>query len=208
MFSLPKISLIVLAFSTILFSDQSKADIVINVDISDLSSVTFITTEAFAAGSFEGLGLNGITLRDFFTGNTSVVSGGLVDGEISVFDSADGSQERVLDRIWINTFNGGYTRNDVSFYTPEPSIPIFSFDDRRALTGSAAFDLTAFNGLPEIGETGNVFFDAPDRNQIIGQWRIVSVPEPASGMILMFSSLLLLRRRRQQCISTRSDYAS
>lgn len=180
---------------TILIAADSRAEIIVDVDVSDLSSVTFTTTDGFAEGTFDGLAGNGVTLADFFVGNSTTVRGQEIGSTLSVFNANDGSTRETLDRIWIANFGGGFTPNDVSFYD-FGNAPIYSFDDQRALTGSAVFDLSTFTGLPNVGTVGNVYFDTPDNNQVIGQWRVVGVPEPTSGIVLAIGSMFFLRRRR------------
>lgn len=54
-----------LCLSLVLSATNAKADIIVDVDMSDLSAVTFTTTEALAEGSFTGLTANGVTLKNF-----------------------------------------------------------------------------------------------------------------------------------------------
>lgn len=185
-----------LSLFTLLLSANVNADIILTVDISDPSAVIFTTTDAFADGNFDGLSVNGITLKDFFDGNTFQLPGQTVGGSIAAISSADGSTRENLTGIWVANFGGGFTPNDVAFYDRlSAGNAIFSFDSQRALTGSAVFDLTPFEGLPTVGTIGNVHFDNPDRNQILGQWQVINVPEPSTTILLAFGSVLVLLRR-------------
>jgi hypothetical protein len=178
-----------------LHASDVLADIIVEVDTSDLSAVTFTTTEAFAESSFQADSGNGITLKDFFVGNLTTVTA-TSSGDISVFDAADGSSRRPLPLIWIANFNGGFTPQDISFYSAAATEDTFTLENQRALTGSAVFDLTTFSGLPADGTVGNIYFGRPDDNQVIGQWRITAVPEPSAGVILSIWTLMAVRRKR------------
>jgi hypothetical protein len=181
---------------TLIFAVEAQSEIVVEIDISDISAVTFTTTEALSEVNFAGSSANGIALQDFFVGNSTTASGENIGSTISAFNAADGSSRLALDRIWINNFVGGYTTNDVSFYNASAVETIFTIEDQRALTGAAVFDLTTFTGLPSFGTVGNVYFDAPAQSQVIGQWRVTAVPEPSAGIVLAVGTLVLLRRKR------------
>jgi hypothetical protein len=181
---------------TLIFAVEAQSEIVVEIDISDISAVTFTTTEALSEVNFAGSSANGIALQDFFVGNSTTASGENIGSTISAFNAADGSSRLALDRIWINNFAGGYTTNDVSFYNASAVETIFTIEDQRALTGAAVFDLTTFTGLPSFGTVGNVYFDAPAQSQVIGQWRVTAVPEPSAGIVLAVGTLVLLRRKR------------
>jgi hypothetical protein len=190
----------VLLLTSLLTAADVQAEIIVNVDMSDLNAVTFTTTEAFAEGSFSGSTENGFTLKDFFAGNSTSVLGVDVGSTLSVFDDQNGLSRKSMTHLWVGRFlNGGFTLDDVAFYANELATPIYSFDDRRALTGTATVNMTVFTELPSLGTTGNIHFNLPNENEIIGQWQVtaVAVPEPASGMLVGLGSLALLLRRRK-----------
>lgn len=182
----------------ILFSvhvSKANADIVINVDTSDLSAVTFTTTAAFASDSFLASSNDGIVLSDFFEGNTATVSQD-IGSTISAFDSPDAITRLALDWIWVNNSGGGFTINDLAFFQGNDNNDMYSFNDQRALTGSAVFDLSAFSGLPDFGMSGDIYFGNPNQNQVIGQWQVV--PEPSSAILIVAGSLVVASRRRRR----------
>ncbi len=186
---------LLMSFFALIFPPSiGEAGLVIRVNVTDPNAVTFETTESFASGNFQSIPFLGITLHSFFSGNTTVMDNS-ISSTIAPFNSSDGSSRIELDRIFVGSFPGGFTPQDVNFYRDGAPGQIYSFLDQRALTGSAIANLTSMGGLPSIGAFGDVFIGNPDDNFIIGQWQ--AVPEPTSLLLVATGSLLLLPRRRR-----------
>ena len=82
------------AFASILFCNlpTSHAEVVINVNATDLSAVKVSTTTAFADAIYTASSADGVTLKDFFNGNTTAINQS-IGSTISAYDSSDASSE-------------------------------------------------------------------------------------------------------------------
>lgn len=161
----------------------SQAAVILEVDVSDPSSVVFSTTAAFAENELLDIdsSFNGITLLDFLTGNLAALDVLLDSGAINVLDSPAATGRSALDQIFVGDFPGGWTPNDVSIYEFASSFSTSFLTTEIALTGGASHDLSSLTGLPTPGTLGNVVAGLVDDNDIIGQWVVTgAVPEPAT----------------------------
>ena len=66
----------------------------------------------------------------------------------------------------------GLTTLDVNL-VGSPSFNMSFLDDKTALTGVASHDLSALNGLPTPGASGDVYAGGLESFNIIGQWEVV-----------------------------------
>jgi hypothetical protein len=181
----------------------TRANILLTVDISNPAAVVFSSTTAFADDTFLDVdsAFNGVTLLDFFSDNNQVIDTplGAGAGTLDVFDSTDGTSRSSLVNIWVGTWPGGWTPDDISFYEPISEFDISFLSDARALTGEVTYGLSGFNGLGS-NRMGNIVVGEPDSNSVIGQWQIVPVPGTAAllvlGMAGLFFSTKASRQRR------------
>ena len=153
----------------------TKADVVMTVDLSDFSAVQFNTTAVNSMGTFDDVDarLGGVTLVGFFDGNTDEIEEDLDSGTIDTLSSPMGSDRLALDSIFIGSFDGGFTPDDVNFYLHEADVNIYFRTDERALFGSAVHDLSSMNltGLPATGATGLVYVGPITEGNTIGSYQ-------------------------------------
>ena len=173
----------ILILTTNILALQTYADVIITVDISNPAAIFFQTTSNNAEAAFTDTAFNGVTVKDFFSGNSTTANEMATSGSIEILDSATATTMTPLDNIYVGSAAGGYTTNDFTFYdaTGVGSPTIFSFANQRALSGSVTFDLSTFTGLPAYGETGDVYIGRPNDGQIIGQWMIVDTMITMTG---------------------------
>lgn len=183
-----KLSVLVICLASL--SIRTNAEVIMTVNLSDPSVAVFSSTPANAQNTFVDVTIPfyGITLVGFFAGNTVDDGGGhlLVSGAIEVFDSSVGTTRGALDSIFVGTFDGGYTLNDVSFWGFDEFFLTF-LDSKRALAGSATDDLSPFMSLPEAGAIGDIVVGEPVHGQVIGQWQVV--PEPSVACVVLGAAI-------------------
>ena len=184
----------------------SKADVVLEVDVSNLSAVTFTATNANSENTVGPFNSNdfGITLVDFFNGNSTEINGGGLDisGQLEVLDSAGGPTRSPLVGIFVAEF-AAWTFEDVNFYNANNFFDVYFDQSQQAMTGQITvnFSNIGFTGIPSVGTTGNLITNSPDTPAVIGQWQIVApqaIPEPGTGLVACLFSVigLAVYRRR------------
>jgi hypothetical protein len=185
-----KFAAILLMTLQIGISNASFAAVILEVDISDPTSVVFTPTAEFAENTFLNVdtSLDGITLLGFFSGNATATDTALDFGSIDVFDSSAGVTRSMLYMIFIDNYAGGFTLDDVSFYDDSSASFITSFlDTKTALAELASHDLSLFTGMPAPGAIGSFIVGNPDNNRIIGQWQVTAaIPAPAPATLALF----------------------
>jgi hypothetical protein len=187
------------------FAAQAKGALVIRIEASNPSAVTFTAT-ALSSSTNSNLrrALDGITVENFFTA--------------AVNYSPSSSTGNLIDALGIVSQGGfsgfgtfEYSNNDGAF-GPGNDLSIYRdggdgiFDQiftsgSVAFAGSETYDFSSTPGaLPVIGTTGNVisgYFQSgvADHGEVIGQWEIV--PEPSSSALFGLGIMgLMLRRAR------------
>lgn len=169
-----------------------RADVIVLVDPSDTSNVTFTATGAFSSladsstNTGIGLTLDGILASNFMA--SVAMSGNLTPSAADEFTATINGFLGV-DQTDLNLYRDGGPFNDMTFAT-----------DTAALTGQGAADLTGAPFRP-VGSVGNIFVGdgVTGSGSVIGQYRVV--PEPASIPVLGFASIvasLSLRRRQKR----------
>jgi len=185
------------------FGSAAQSAVILEIDISDPAAVTFTTTDAFSQINAEALSFDsGVTLLDFFTGNTEAIDSTLDAGAIDV-PTDEGFE--ALSRIFVGSFPGGWTLDDLNFYedlTGDPQFTMSFTSDARALAGSATHDLSGMGLLPAAGTIGSLITGTPDAEEllVLGQWRIagaVAVSEPSTLALLCFGLLGFVGLRRR-----------
>ncbi len=156
------------------------ADVIILVDVTDLTAVTFtptVATPEVTVGPFDSNDF-GVTLVDFFNGNSTKINGGGFDvtGELLVLDSATSTSRSPLLGIFVADYND-WTMQDINFYNFGFLFDIYFDSSQPAITGqyTANFSNLGFTGIPIAGTIGDVITNSPVTPDVIGQWQIVSL---------------------------------
>lgn len=184
--------------ASILLPFASPAAVILVIDVSDPSQVTFTATNANAENNDDESWLQeGISLIGFF--QSSVADPSLYDFDAPSNLWSPGGNFAYTTLVSINfTDPFSLTYLDLSIFGSGFSTQDFS-TSAPALTGSATADLSAWLAfLPAAGTTGDinsgdgVSFEGP----VIGQYAVV--PEPSTTGLLVCSGLLCLARARRQ----------
>ncbi len=152
--------------------------VVITVDISNPSAVTFTATDN---NSTIDAGLNsiaGISLIDFLPGNTQSLDGDVDSGSMDILDTTVGSGTRIaLDRYYSEN-GSGYSLLDLSFYSLTNHNTEVSTTE-PALTGVLTLDLNGLT-LPASGSSGSVTMGSRSfaGTHTFGTYNVV--PEPGA----------------------------
>lgn len=175
---------------------RAGAAVILVIDISNPSAVTFTATGAFAQNDDDdSFSISGISLIDFFQASFS-------DSDLHYFSSSnlrspegDFPYSTLTSIAFFDPFSSEYF--DLSIFYDSFSGQGFS-TSAPALTGSAVANLSAWLAyLPTAGTTGNIhsgdgiFSSGP----VIGQYSVV--PEPATAGLLLGATLLAIRRARR-----------
>lgn len=198
-------TMMLLTIALLGFGSAAQADVILEIDVSDPTAVAFLPTAAFSEITVNETAFNGITLLDFFTGNTVVLDSQVDSGGIEVSTASGGTAS--LPYIFAGLFVGGWTLDDLNFYDPFNPLVMMSFaDDATALFGSAIHDLSGMGALPTAGMIGSLITGEPDAATplVLGQWKVrgaVAVSEPSTLALALGGIALLglrvLRRRRE-----------
>jgi hypothetical protein len=180
------------------FLSFACGDVIVTVDVSDPNAVVVSGTTASALTGETATGFDGITLKNLMPGNLLITENEQLD-VLLLFNTPAGTTRHSLRWMLIKNFPGGYTPNDLTMYdfnsNPDPNIYVFT--DKQAIAGSFTVDLDGF-GISPVGTVGDVYIGEPNNIKIIGQWQVVSVPEPSStGLAAIFFIAMSLRRRRR-----------
>jgi hypothetical protein len=177
------------------FGSTAQAAVILEIDISDSTAVRFTSTAAFSQITVDQSSFDhGVTLLDFFTGNTLAIDVPVDSGAIEA-PTDDGFRQ--LSYIFAGPFPGGWTLEDLNFYDPYFDFADFTMtfaSDTRALAGGATHDLSGMGLLPAPGTIGTLVtgFPGSDEVLVLGQWRIaggVAVNEPPTMVLLCFGLL-------------------
>jgi hypothetical protein len=181
-----KILVILAVVAGAVIANQTLADVVLNVDITDISAVTFSATGApSAVNDSSSSSLDGASLLNLFTvayaDNQSASSGSLF-----------GSSSDALDLLL--TPYGSLTGFDLNLFASSVEMQQNFSTVSPAFSGSTTFDLSGSSIL--LGSTGDVI--AGDTlngsGAVIGQWQ--AIPEPASiGLLGLVSCGIFFTRR-------------
>ena len=178
---------------TLLNSGPADAAVLIEVDISNLSAVTFTATSANASQNVASYDAwNGVTLDNFFNGNNTSAETVAIGSLWALNGSGTGSTQ--LGKIYINNTYGNWSRNDVNFYN-DAGVNISFNTSEQAFTGTLSYDLSGFTGFRTVGSSGDIIAGDPGSAPIFGQWQII--PEPSSALLVLASSLYFILRRRR-----------
>jgi len=177
---------------------STPAAVILIIDISDPSQVTFTSTNANAQNDDEDSWLQeGISLIGFFQASVE---------DLYFFDTPSGLRSpggsfAYSTLTGINFFDplSPDTYQDLSIFGSGFSTQDFS-TGARALSGSSTADLTdLLASLPPVGTTGNIYsgdgisFEGP----VIGQYTVV--PEPAAiGLLTCGGIFAFLRGRKRR----------
>lgn len=213
-----------LAALLITASLSSHAAVLLNVDYSNLSAVTFTATSGTPAYSYHNFGdtpeypggasdfkgEDGLTLMNFLTSNYGM--SGDVGSGATASDLRDQPGTSILDFLYVmnmtvpaNPLTDLFT--GLNIYASSTTDQIFFANGQTALLGQAVFDFTEpayaslVTKLPGLGASGGLVmwntYDYP-----IGTWQVTGVysaiPEPSTYAALIGGLALvgvILRRR-------------
>ena len=179
----------------------ADATVIREVNVFDPTAVTFTAKSADAENKLgKKNSWYGITLLDFFSGNTTEIDESLDRGSMYVLAHKTGGDRRQLTDIWVGDDSGGWTLDDLNIWDDSESFKMEFKKNKTALQGWAQHDLSATTGMATAGMMGNIVTYKPDKGIIIGQWVVVSVSEPSTLPLigLGLGGLILIRRRRQR----------
>jgi hypothetical protein len=159
----------------------------IEIDISDLSAVTFTATSESSSIAFREEAGYGFSLVDFFTDiNPSLI---IVNDVSSTFSNVVNGQ--LFNRFRIRA-------NNTSELNISGEGPIYSMlTTGAAFIGVMTLDLSDYSGrMRGVGATGNIASDyTPFLRDTFGTWEIVDVPEPSTLAIFALGLMGLASRR-------------
>jgi hypothetical protein len=185
-------------FLALLFCAGARAQVLLSIDVSQASNVTFTATGASPAGDdAETNSSAGITLEGFLSAASGLTwegAGNLTAGTMTLpygfafaFSLASGSFAPGAD---LNIYNGA--GEDQIFMVTQP-----------AFSGFLTVDFSASAGLlPQAGWSGNILAgDGSAGGTVIGTYAVV--PEPRSILLGLFGagSVVLSRRRTAPAIT-------
>lgn len=126
---------------------------------------------------------NGITMLNFFSGNAAPFNRFVTCGSLDVLLPGQGTTRGGLGGIFSGEFAGGWTFNDLSFFS---AIPVFDFTFNTlepAFTGQATENLAVAAGMPMVGATGTIISGEPDNPTVLGRWEIISEATPSNCLL-------------------------
>lgn len=204
---------------------KSHAQVLLNIDYSNLSAVKFTATGNNVATSYSGTLDDGLDLLNFFVSSV-YVKDFVQPGPVSTYVTSSNGGAGLTDGIYGNKFEdlaawdaanpshwNGYGNPttfpamDLTFWTYGGQN--FGFDATHTFQGEAVFDLSSFPSytslFPALYATGDIVGHAS--STVLGQWRVVAVavPEPSTyavifGAAALVGTSVLRRRIRRQSI--------
>lgn len=180
---------------------SASAAILVTVDITDPTAVTFTGNDVQPIASDSTSVFRGFTLLDFLTGASTQAF--FTDNQSNF--RARGSQVALRD-IFFPTSGGG---DDLNIYnSPSFGANINLRTDRRAFANTLVADLSSIASLlPGVGTFGQIILgDNPTANQrrnpVVGAYEVVGVapvPLPAPGLLLIgaIGAVAATRKRKQ-----------
>lgn len=208
MIKTPRI-LLAIAAAILLAGTARSQSVVLEIDWSDLSAVTFTATGANSFSNYAGTSTigDGLDLINFFTSTRP--------GDSSVGAATSSSLYHNLTStlffnnivVWDYASEGNDDTRDLNIYlSGVGSSTVFTYSTATtALTGTATFDLssksTYTDYFPALGTEGDIYIDLGGPQ--IGRWKIVgaatAVPEPSTYAAILgaiaFLGVVVIRRR-------------
>ena len=186
----------------------------LNVDLSNLSAVTFTATGANSLGNYSGtFGDDSITLVGFFTSDTqSSYTMGSPTGITTLGDHNGSGSGDLNFLVPSNSTVTGPFLNLAIFTLADPSPAADFSTSAPAFTGSATWDVSnsirvggdfSPDLLPGLGASGDIVFSGV----VVGTWTVTAaasaVPEPSSIALLSGCAVLGLAawRRKNRPVS-------
>lgn len=179
-----------------------RAQVLLTVDISDPSSVTFTATGTAPAADATGTYSAPIQFKGFLTANPGATGQATASSTILATEGATHYLNTVLwgkpslVQTTLSLRNGSSSEN---FLTTDP-----------AFAGSAAFDFSSISSyLPAAGATGNLVVSTGGSSSgtVIGTYSVTAVPEPADYALVCAVAALVFAvwRRRRMAGTSRAE---
>jgi hypothetical protein len=179
-----------------------QAAVLITVDVSDPTAVTFTATGSASQVEDSSSSVrNGIDLLAFFSSEPSYAYGEVLGNLTPPSErgvsynnwSIDGDRSG-NNRVHLNLL--GWT--GAVYPAPEDALQNFT-TTAAVFTGAGKINLsTLTTAFPAPGTSGDIIVGSGvfGSRAVIGQWTVVGVPEPASLTLLAVGAAALLRRRK------------
>jgi len=194
----------------------ARAQIVLNVDWSDLHAVTFTASGNAPAIDYSGtLGFNdGIALLGFFGAhavNVQDLDGGSPAAGVTLTDGANSATSTsIFNRLssWKDSdptvYTNGGTGSDLTLWNDSGATKFSFSTGSAAFNGVATFDLSGYstftNFFPALNATGTV--EIWNGHGSLGTWKVTgapsAIPEPSTYAVLAgLGALVVVALRRR-----------
>lgn len=179
-----------------MMTQSAKADVVLNVDLSVLNTVTVSATPGLSAATVSGSTVTGFYLDAIFGSGPNPISGVGGGNLTTANDPSDGTP---------NIFRSGNSDFGLNFWSYSTNATSSFTAGSVAFAGSGTWtiDPGAYTDLLNGASSGDVYFPADDITDLptaslIGTYRVTTgVPEPSTiGLVSLVAVGLVYRRRR------------
>ena len=180
------------------FSNATRADILLTVDLSVTDQVTITATDGLSSATVSGADGTGVYLENFYVGAGSVLNDTLLSGDLTnSLNPPDNSP---------NLFRGiGGSDLGLNVFSWSTDSTVNFTAGVLAFTGSVTWglDSASYNDMLAGNTSGNLYFPADTFDdlavaELIGEYQVIdqTIPEPTSLALLGLGGLAMLRRRR------------
>ena len=190
---------IYLALIAVLLSPMAaNADLILEVDLSVLDTITVTATAGLSAVTVSGSDTTGFFLIDFFDGPSPAISETLIAGNLT---SASNTSDNTPNLFTIP----GDASGGLNIWSTSTSSTLDFIIGQLAFSGSATWSVGNDVYLAALAGAGagNVYFPADDitdleRAVVLGTWAVARVPEPGTLALLGIGLLGIAATRRRR----------